>query len=64
MGNGTVAASSCISCHKYASFAATGAPSKAALKILPFNPTGKPIDTVLDGSKTFAFNWGLAFQGK
>jgi hypothetical protein len=64
MGNGTVAASSCISCHKYASFDATGAPSKAATKILPFNPTGKPIDTVLAGSKTFAFNWGLVTQRK
>jgi len=62
MGNGTVGASSCISCHRYASFDATGAPSKAALKILPFNPTGKPIDTVLTGSRTFAFNWGLATQ--
>src|ERR1700688_3823087 len=29
IGNGTVAASSCISCHKYASFDATGAPAKA-----------------------------------
>jgi hypothetical protein len=64
MGNGTVAASSCISCHKYASFDATGAPSKAAKKILPFNPTGKPIDTVLVDSKTFAFNWGLVTQRK
>lgn len=64
MGNGTVAASSCISCHKYASFDATGAPSKAATKILPFNPTGKPIPTVLAGSKTFAFNWGLVTQRK
>jgi hypothetical protein len=62
MGNGTVAASSCISCHKYASFDATGAPSKAVTKILPFNPTGKPIGTVLDNSKTFAFNWGLVTQ--
>jgi hypothetical protein len=64
MGNGTVAASSCISCHKYASFDATGAPAKAVTKILPFNPTGKPILNVLAGSKTFAFNWGLATQRK
>ena len=62
MGNGTVAASSCISCHKYASFDVTGAPSKAVKKILPFNPTGKPIGTVLGDSKTFAFNWGLVTQ--
>lgn len=64
MGNGTVAASSCISCHKYASFDATGAPAKAVTKILPFNPTGKPILNVLAGSKTFAFNWGLVTQRK
>jgi hypothetical protein len=62
MGNGTVAASSCISCHRYASFDATGAPAKAVTKILPFNPTGKPIGTVLADSKTFAFNWGLVNQ--
>jgi hypothetical protein len=62
VGNGTVAASSCISCHAYASFGPTGAPTTAARKILPFNPIGKPIPTVLAGSKTFAFNWGLLAQ--
>jgi hypothetical protein len=62
VGNGTVAASSCISCHRYASFGATGAPTAAATNILPFNPTGEPIPTVLTGSKTFAFNWGLLTQ--
>jgi hypothetical protein len=64
MGNGTVAASSCISCHKYASFDATGAPAKAATKILPFNPTGNVIPSVLGDSKTFAFNWGFVTQRK
>ena len=59
VGNGTVAASSCISCHAYASFGPDGAPTKAALKILPFNPTGKQIPGVLAGSRTFAFNWGI-----
>jgi hypothetical protein len=29
---------------------------------LPFNPMGEPIPTVLAGSKTFAFNWGLLTQ--
>jgi hypothetical protein len=29
------------------------------LAILPFNPTGRPIQGVLDGSKTYAFNWGV-----
>ncbi|SDF70793.1 hypothetical protein [Terriglobus roseus] len=62
VGNGTVAASSCISCHSYASFGATGAPTTAATNILPYNPVGKPIPTVLTGSKTFAFNWGLLTQ--
>lgn len=62
VGNGTVAASSCISCHAYASFGSTGEPTTAARNILPFNPTGNPIPTVLAGSKTFAFNWGLLNQ--
>lgn len=60
VGNGTVAASSCISCHAYASFGPDGIPTKSALKILPFNPTGKPIQGVLAGSHTFAFMWGVA----
>jgi hypothetical protein len=58
VGNGTVAASSCISCHAYASFGANGVPTASALANLPFNPTGRPIQGVLDGSKTYAFNWG------
>ena len=64
VGNGTVAASSCISCHAYASFGATGAPTAAATAILPFNPTGKPIQDVLNGSKTFSFNWGVLLAPK
>lgn len=59
VGNGTVAASSCISCHAYASFGPNGAPTDAAKAILPFNPTGKPIQGVLAGSRTFAFMWGV-----
>ena len=59
VGNGTVAASSCISCHAYASFGPDGAPTKSATAILPFNPTGKPIPGVLRGSRTFAFMWGV-----
>ncbi len=62
VGNGTVAASSCISCHRYASYGPTGAPAAAATNVLPFNPTGNPIPSVLAGSKTFAFNWGLLTQ--
>jgi len=64
VGNGTVAASSCISCHSYASFSATGAPTAAATAILPFNPTGKTIPDVLNGSKTFSFNWGVLLAPK
>src|SRR5262245_42451520 len=59
VGNGTVAASSCIACHSYASFGSTGAPTTAAANILPFNPTGNTIQSVLAGSSTFSFNWGV-----
>lgn len=59
IGNRNIAASSCISCHAYAAFGPNGTPTKSALKILPFNPTGKPIPGVLAGSRTFAFMWGV-----
>lgn len=59
VGNGTVAASSCISCHAYASFGADGKPTAAAEAMLPYNPTGKPIPGVLDGSLQFDFMWGV-----
>jgi hypothetical protein len=59
VGNGTVAASSCITCHFYASFGPTGEPTKSARAILPFNPTGNPIPGVLTGSQQFAFMWGV-----
>ena len=62
VGDGTVAASSCISCHSYASYGANGSPTAAATNVLPFNPTGKTIPTVLTGSKTFSFSWGLLTQ--
>jgi hypothetical protein len=58
-GNGTVAASSCIACHVYASFGSDGAPTSASTAILPFNPTGPPIPTVLEGSIQFDFMWGV-----
>jgi hypothetical protein len=63
-GNGTVAASSCISCHAYASFGPQGTPTAAATAILPFNPTGQQIPGVLNGSKTFSFNWGVLLAPK
>ena len=59
VGNGTVAISSCITCHYYASFGPTGAVTPSAKKILPFNPAGNPIPGVLNGSLRFAFNWGV-----
>lgn len=59
VGNGTVAASSCIGCHVYASFGANGAPTAAATAILPYNPTGRPIPAVLAGSLQFDFMWGV-----
>lgn len=58
-GNGTIAASSCIACHAYASFGPNGATSNAAKNILPFNPTGSPIAAVLDNSIQFDFMWGV-----
>ena len=59
VGNGTIAASSCITCHSYASFGADGKPTRAATAILPFNPTGKPIQGVLANSLPFSFMWGV-----
>ncbi len=59
VGNGTIAASSCISCHAYASFGSNGAPTPAMLNILPFNPTGRPIPGALAGSLQFDFMWGV-----
>ena len=59
VGNGTVAASSCMACHVYASFGSNGRPTRAATAMLPFNPTGTPISAVLDGSQQFAFMWGV-----
>lgn len=59
VGNGTVAASSCIGCHVYASFDSSGSPSKAATAMLPYNPTGAPIPAVLEDSIQFDFMWGV-----
>ncbi len=59
VGNGTVAASSCIGCHVYASFASNGQPTAAATAMLPYNPTGNPIPAVLNGSLQFDFMWGV-----
>jgi hypothetical protein len=59
VGNGTVAASSCIGCHVYASFGSNGQVSAAAQAILPYNPTGQPNPTVLNGSLQYDFMWGV-----
>jgi hypothetical protein len=58
-GNGTVAASSCMACHAYASFGEDGKPFPSATAMLPFNPLGAPIPGVLDGSIQFSFMWGV-----
>lgn len=58
-GNGTVVASSCITCHYYASFGVEGKTLKNVSAILPFNPTGKPIPGILDESIQFDFMWGV-----
>ena len=59
VGGGTVVASSCISCHVYASFDSTGGVNQALEGILPYNPTGEPIPAVLEGSLKFDFSWGV-----
>lgn len=59
VGNGTIAASSCIACHVYASFGANGQTAPGVIAMLPFNPTGNPIPGVLTGSQQFSFNWGV-----
>jgi hypothetical protein len=59
VGNGTVAASSCISCHSYASFGPQGKTLPSVTAILPFNPTGTTQAGVLAGSRTFSFQWGV-----
>lgn len=59
VGNGTVAASSCIACHAYASFSASGSPSAAATSMLVYNPMGPPIPGVLKESLSYSFMWGV-----
>jgi len=59
VGNGTVAASSCITCHSYAAFGKDGKPAPAATAMLPYNPSGRPIPAVLNGAIQFDFMWGL-----
>jgi len=59
VGNGTVAASSCIACHVYASFGKDGKTAAGVRAMLPYNPTGAPIPGVLDGSLKFDFMWGV-----
>lgn len=58
-GGGTIAASSCIACHVYASFGSNGRPTSAATAMLPFNPTGNPNPDALAGSQQFDFMWGV-----
>ncbi|HYI28992.1 MAG TPA: hypothetical protein VD863_14215 [Bradyrhizobium sp.] len=59
VGNGTIAASSCMGCHAYASIGANGKVPPGVTAMLPFNPTGNPIPGVLAGSLDFAFTWGV-----
>ena len=63
VGNGTVAASSCIGCHVYASFDESGQVATPASNMLPFNPTGLPLEQPLIGSQKFDFMWGVITQG-
>lgn len=59
VGNGTISASSCIACHAYASFGSDGKPAAGVTAMLPYNPTGRPVRGVLDGSSQFDFMWGV-----
>lgn len=59
VGNGTVAASSCIGCHVYAAFNASGAADSTAAAMLTYNPTGRPDSTVLRNARQFDFMWGV-----
>lgn len=59
VGNGTVAASSCIGCHVYASFDASGGVSPAAENMLPYNATGRPLKRPLSESLQYDFMWGV-----
>lgn len=59
VGNGTISASSCIACHAYASFGKEGKPTSQTTAMLPYNPTGEPIQNVLIGSKQYDFMWGV-----
>jgi hypothetical protein len=59
VGNGTVAISSCMGCHVYASFGPDGQTAANVAAMLPFNPAGNPIQSVLAGSLQYHFMWGV-----
>lgn len=50
---------SCMTCHAYASFGASGAPTTAAMTLLEYNPVGTIFPSALEDSKSFDYNWGL-----
>ncbi|WP_146221759.1 hypothetical protein [Methylobacterium sp. B4] len=57
--NGTIPASSCITCHSYASFGPNGKTPGSAIAMLPFNPSGRTIPAALEGARQFDFMWGV-----
>lgn len=57
--NVSIYASSCISCHAYASFGETGAVGPGPLAMLGNNPTGSPLAGPMQGSMQFDFSWGV-----
>jgi hypothetical protein len=59
VGNGTVAASSCIGCHVYAAYNSAGAADSTVIAMLPYNPTGRPDPNVLRNLQQFDFMWGV-----
>lgn len=52
-------ASSCISCHAYASFGPEGASTEAARAMFHYGPIGKTVKSVLEGSLTYDYMWSV-----
>ena len=50
---------SCMGCHVYAAFGASGDPTKAAMTMLAYNPVGRPFQSAFKEAKPYDFMWGL-----
>jgi hypothetical protein len=56
--------SSCVTCHGYASFGADGNPTDGAFKGLGSNPVGNIDTSLLKGSMSYDFLWGILIGDK